>query len=436
MTDVRPFRGLRYSPAVIPELGAVICEPFDVIGPKEQEALYARSPHNVVRVELPRPAAGGDPYASAAGTLKGWVDSGVVVREESPAYYVTRHTFEYLGRRMSRIGLTGAVRVEPFDSGSVKPHENTRKGPKGDRLRLMEATKANVSPILLMYEDDRGIRPIVSAVKGQQPAAVARLGGETYVTWVVTDPAAVEAVQAALAAQPLYIADGHHRYETAIAYRDRVRERDPNASDDEAHAFMLGTLVAFDDPGLLSLPYHRLLLGLDDETLARLRDLVAETYAVEHHEAPASAQAAANEALDNLGSDGVAFDVFGLEPGRRTTLRLKSEETVKAIAGSTASLAWASLGASLFRETLLRPLLGVEEEAAEGRGQLAFGKDAREAIEGVRRGDVQVAFMPRPVSMADIKEVSDRRERTPPKATYFHPKLPTGLVLKSLEGPL
>ena len=416
MADARPFRGMRFDPSVVGDLGAALSPPFDVISPQDEDALRSRSGYNIVRVEAPRAAAGGDPYAAAAETLSGWQAEGAVVRDPSPAYYVATHTFTYRGRAYSRTELTAAVRVEPFEAGAVKSHEDTRAGPKKVRLSLMTATGANVSPIMLLYEDDSALGPLLERTTRRSPDAVADLGeGQAFELWVVLETADVDAVRGALREQPLYIADGHHRYETALAYRRQIEAATPHVSPDGAHAFVMATLIGFGDPGLLSLPYHRLLRGLDGDALARLRGLLTSAYDEERHAMPGtSAASVAGVALDSLATDGVAFEVWGLEPGVRSTLSLKSAATVEQIAAGKASLAWASLGATLFRETILRPLLGASEEEAESRGQLAFGKDAGEAVETVNGGEWQLVFMPRAVPMPALKKISDRGERLPP----------------------
>lgn len=429
MADVRPFRGIRYNPARVPDLGAVLCPPFDIISPDEQRRLYARSPHNIVRVELTKDGPGKDRYARAAQTLRAWRAGGILMQEPEPAYYVAEHDFIYRGKTMTRLELTAAIRLEDFP-GAVKPHEDTRKGPKEDRLKLMTATEANVSPIMLLYQTSTLVKEVLQKARSAaKPLAADLGGGERFRLWPVANPVFIAALQQAFAKEFLYIADGHHRYETALFYSKQAQGKG------EAAAHVLATLIAFDDPGLLSLPYHRVLKGLDPGAMTKLRGAVQRNFTMERHPGKGSPDVIAGEILDSLAKDDVLFEVWGFESAHRLTLRLADKSLIQKIAGKEHSKSWAGLGATLFRELILLPTLGVKEEEAEKVGKLTFAKDATEAVQMVA-GGYQVAFLPHAVPMAALKEVSDRTERMPPKATYFHPKLPTGLVMKSLAGPL
>lgn len=430
MADVRPFHGIRFNPARVPDVGAALCPPFDIISPEEQSRLYAKSPHNIVRVELTREEGGREKYALAAETMRAWRASGVLMQEPEPAYYAAEHDFTYRGKTMTRLELTAAIRLEDFP-GAVKPHEDTRKGPKEDRLKLMTATEANVSPIMLLYQSSPMVREVLQKARATaKPLTVELGGGERFRLWPVTNPVFLAALQHAFSQEYLYIADGHHRYETSLYYSKQ------NPGKGEAAAHVLATLIAFDDAGLLSLPYHRVLKGLDGAAMAKLKGAVEGHFTIERHHARGPSEGTAGAILDSLAREDVLFEVWGMEPERRWTLRLSDRGVIEKIAGSDHSKSWAGLGATLFRELILLPTLGVKEEEAEKEGRLTFAKDAMEAVELVGKGGYQVAFLPHAVPMAALKEVSDRQERMPPKATYFHPKLPTGLVMKSLAGGL
>lgn len=438
MADVRPFRGLRGNPDVSGPLGLTLCPPYDVISPAEWQRLLEASPYNAVRIELSangERAATAAEYAGAASTLTAWRQEGALVREASPAYYVTRHEFIFQGQAMARTELTAAVRLEPLGKGSIKPHEDTRKGPKEDRFKLMLATRMNISPVMLLYAQPTDMGAALVEAQQAAPPQVADLGGgERLLTWAVTDHRLTRRIQDGLAAEALYIADGHHRYETALAYRDEAPRAE---AEGDAANFVMASLIAFDDPGLLSLPYHRLLMGLDAAALGRLHAQLEKAFTpVQHPMRGAPPVEVAEAALKSLEDADVVFEVWGLDSSRRTSLRLRNLETVSMIAGEHHSRAWASLSTTLFREALLIPALGLHEEEAEHRGLLAFSKDAADAVHLVNTGAGQLAFLPHAVPMAALREVSDRGERLPPKSTYFHPKLPTGLVLNPLEGAL
>ena len=441
MADVRPFRGLRYSPAHVSDLGAALCPPFDVISAEEQARLYAASQWNAVRLELTRAedaAAGEDRYAAATRWLARWRKDGVVARDERPSFYLVAYDFEQAGGQLTRTELFGAVRLEPLDSGSIRPHENTRAGQREDRLRLMQATEANISPVMLLYEDDGGVaQTLAEAADAAEPIEADRGGAERFRIWPIDEPSKVRRLQDGLAGQPLYIADGHHRVETAIHYRDLRAAEVATWRRDQAANFVMAALVSASDPGLLCLPYHRLLKGLDAEALAAVRRRLDDDFIeVRHNSARAPAVQVAEEALAGLRSPDVVFEVWGLEPAMRSSFRLRGSRPRDSLTAAGHSAAWASLGPAVFRELVLKPALGIEEEEAERRGLFSFSTDATEAVHRVNTGEAQLAFLPRPVPMPAFKEVSDRGERLPPKSTYFHPKLATGLVFNPLQGKL
>ncbi len=425
MADVRPFRGLRYNLAKVGDLGSAMSPPYDVVSQEEQSALSRRSPYNVIRLELAQ-ANDAQAYLKAGKTLAEWRHSGVLLQESAPAFYVSRHEFTDMGRTMSRTEVTAAVRLEEAEKGIIRPHENTRSKAKQDRMSLMLATRANISPVMLLFEGI-GLEP----PEGPPPMTADLGGGERLLTWPVTDPQVTALFPAELASRPLYIADGHHRYETALAYRDKL-----GAAAGEAARYVMAALISISDPGLLILPYHRL-LRMDAEAMGKLKDRVGAVCVAERvmfRGRPAAE--VAKMATERLADGKTLFAVWGLEHRALMLLSLSSGRTVEEIAAHGHSRAWAGLSNSVFREALLMPALGLQEEEAEGRGLLSFSKDALEAVQAVNHGMSQVAFMCKAVPVEALKQVSDLGERLPPKSTFFYPKLPTGLVLRSLEGAL
>lgn len=437
MADVRPFRGLRYNLAKLGALGPALCPPFDVISPQEEEALRGRSPYNAIRLELPHSPTGGDKYAVAAAALQEWISQQVLTRDSLPAFYISAHDFPWTGKTLRRHELTAAVRLEPLGSGSIKPHEDTRAGAKQDRLKLMLAAQANISPIMLLYQNSGEVAEALAQVTAGTPTVTADLeAGERFLTWVVTDTAVCQRIQKALAKESLYIADGHHRYETALNYRDHLAQQGQLKPDSAAN-FVMATLISMHDPGLLSLPYHRVLKGLDKAALAKIRThLDADFVETKHNVAWAPPPQVAETALEHLATSDSVFEGYGFEAASLSSFRPRRTELLDRVAAGAHSRAWAALAPSIFSAAVLRPALGIGEEEAERTGLLTFAKDASEAVHAVNKGEAQLAFLPKAVPMTALKEVSDRGERLPPKATYFHPKLPTGLVINPLAGAL
>ncbi|MBF8299493.1 MAG: hypothetical protein HW397_542 [Dehalococcoidia bacterium] len=428
MAEIRPFRGLRYNPSKVDDLSAAICPPYDIIAPEEEQALMGRSPYNAVRVELGE-ANGSGAYEAAAATLHEWIAEGVLVQDNRPAFYLTRHDFQYLGGRMlTRTELTAAVRLEDLDKGIVIPHEATRSRAKEDRLQLLRATKANISPVMLLYSG----QGIIPAPPVDRPILAELAGGERFRLWVITDTDLVRRAQQEVASKPVYIADGHHRYETALNYRNLVK-----AKDDDAAAYVMATFISFSDPGLLVLGYHRLLHNLDPQAKQKIFERIRRTCVEERRlVGDASLHEVARDAIVALSTGKALFALWGLEPGYLSLMSLAGDGPLDAIVAKGHSRAWAGLPNCVFREAILTPALGIQEEEAEAKGMLSFVKDTLEAIQAVSEGKAQVACLCSPIPFDAFREVSDRGERLPPKSTFFYPKLATGLVMKSVEGKL
>ena len=424
MAEIRPFRGLRYNPAKVGDIGSAMCPPYDVISSEEQVALARKNPHNVIRVELAQDnneAA----YASAGESLRQWRKEQVLREETAPAVYLARHEFMFEGKMRSRTEITAAVRLEEAEKGIILPHEATRSRARDDRLQLLRATRTNVSPVMLLYDGAPMPEP------SEAPTTADMGGGERFVFWAVTDPARIQQVQEEFASRRLYIADGHHRYETALNYRNAL-----HAQRDDAASFVMAALISFSDPGLSVQGYHRIFSNLDAAALQRLRERVRQTCVAERvvvsGATPSMVAARASEAF----AKGALFALWGLEPGCLTLLSLSGTATVDGIAAKGHSKAWAGLSNCMFREAILLPALGIQEEEAESKGLLSFSKDAGEAVQMVDAGEAQLAFLCKAVPFDAFKEVSERGERLPPKSTFFYPKLPTGLVMKPAEGKL
>jgi uncharacterized protein (DUF1015 family) len=397
MAVVRPLAALRYDPARVGDVGQVLAPPYDVITPAEQTELYARSPHNVIRLILPREA---DRGTAAARTLREWVGSGVLRPDPGPALYLYSQQFTLAdGATRRRDGLLCRLRLEDFSSGVVRPHERTLPGPKADRLAILRATGANLSAIFGLYAGSG--EPLRELCGGARLGAPLIDVAGWHQLWRVTDAATIARVQAALADETIIIADGHHRYETALAYRD---EQPGN----EAAQYVLAYLANMEEEGVVILPTHRLVrgpLGLQAGALeARLR------------------QAFTVGAADGRRRPG---EIDCVLPDRHLRLRAtpRAHERLRDLPPVLRSLE-----VELLRRAILEPVLGVGAEA------LDFTHDDEEAIAAVASGRAAAALLVNPPSMAQVHEVCLAGEVMPEKSTYFYPKLATGLVF-NLVGP-
>ena len=399
MAVVKPFRAARYDPAHVGDLRAVVAPPYDVISAAQQDALYARSPWNVVRLILPRESERAE---AAAATLRAWMASGVLAVDAEPGLYFYSQEFSLRdGSRHRRDGVLCRLGLEEFSTGVVRPHERTFPGPKRDQLALLRATGAYLSPIFGLYARSGERLRDVAGITGAPLVEVAEEHGEAHRLWRVTDPAAVTRVTSMLAPETIFIADGHHRYETGLAYR---RERGAAGPDS-----ILAFLSNMEEEGLVVRPTHRLLrvpLRLEPAALeARLR----EDFAVE---ALGTGAARPDGALDVV------------LPDRR--LRLRPREAARArLTGLPPSVR--VLDVAVLQGAILEPILQAEP------GQLEFTHDDDEAFEAVASGRSTAAFLLNPPSVAAVRAVCLAGELMPEKSTYFYPKLASGLVFDLLD---
>ncbi len=425
MADVRPFPALRYAPDI--DLHRVTCPPFDVISSKEQRRLYRLSPHNAVRLELPK---GGDPYKAAAKTLRQWLKKRVLIPGETPAFYVYQQRFRHAGESYQRRVLFGRLRVEPWDTGSVLPHEGTFSAPKEDRLNLLRSLRLNSSPVFLMYPDSQHrIAPLIARTMSRPPDVKFTDGDDlTHGLWRLDDPNVMAAVSRGLQSEKLYVADGHHRYETALAYSEELLAGAPR-SGDAAEEFALVALAEVDDPGLLVLPIHRLVNV--DLPLVLLFDALAPVFEVE-------ARPSLADLLRDMADRGRMVNTFGLiaaESPDFYLLTMFNRDAAEPYLPSERSPAWRRLDAAIATHVILRHALGLTDAQMEDIRTVWYGEDAEAAAADVRKRRARYALLLNPISPRAVLAIADRGERMPQKSTFFYPKIPTGLLFNPLFGP-
>lgn len=416
MVDFRPFNGVRYDESA-GSLANLICPPYDVISPEQENELLRSNRNNMVRLELSELVgeASSDRYSNAGSAYHRMLEEGVLRQDESQSYYLLRQRFTIGGVSYERLGLLGALALEEFGR-SVLPHEDTASGPKEDRLALMEASSANFSPIMMLYRDPQAqIQKVTTNTIARPADADFVVDGQGYSIWTISDPGLVSIVQDALASQPAFIADGHHRYETALVY---------NRSHPHADT-VLTCLIAFDDPGLLIRPYYRVVHGLNDRELQAIRDLMATLFA------PSPADVTSADELDRvvakIGADQVALGV--VEPGRPSVILTPCDNVVPtAKPGASPEEQARAVEANVLQEMLFKPVLG-----DSFLNYVACVHDPAEAIRMVNDGDGQIAFFIKGVPAPVFEDVVGMGIRLPRKSTYFHPKLPSGLVINPLD---
>lgn len=402
---VAPFRGERYAAA---ELSGVVAPPYDVIAPDQRAALAARDPHNIVHLMLPEAPGGGDRYAAAAEALAGWRRDGVVRRDAAPAVYVLAQDFALpSGERHVRVGMFAAVRAEPYETRRVRPHERTHAGPKADRLALLRATATNLESIFLLAPDaDAALARELRAVTAAAPVATATLDGVGLKLWTVTGPAAA-GLAARAGAAPLYIADGHHRYETSVAY----------ARENPAAERVLAFVVSARDAGLTILATHRVLFARDRAPATLLESWRSsfDVRALGPADDPEQALAAA--------AGRVACVVLSRDAAWLLTLR--HDVDLAALVPGFGAVA-RTLDVAAIETLVVHPLLA----AGRMTPTLTYEADAGRAVGAVRRGGASAAVLLNPTRVAQVFAVADAGEVMPQKSTYFVPKVPSGVVLR------
>jgi len=435
MVDLRPFRGWRYDVSQVGSLAEVTAPPYDVIGPEEQKQLYERHPCNVVRLILNRDEPGDENsdarYQRAANFLRQWKSQGILQQEREDALYVYHQEFTWEGRTYLRKGFLGRCRLEEFGQGLVFPHEQTMSGPKADRLALTKACRTNLSPIFGLFPDDEAAvqKPLEEAVKGKTALEVTDSLGVIHRLWPVTDHAVLSQVGGLLREKPIFIADGHHRYETALAYRNELQQAG-ELNDESAPAhFVLMMLVAMSDPGLAILPTHRLISGLPELTADQLADALAGHFELE---SIGTGDAAARQTWEMMDADG-GQDVFGFgtaADGEWVFARVTDASPMADLCPDQTP-AWRELGVSVLHRLVLDHLIQKQHPQAELQCRYVHLMD--EVNAGMSGKSCQLACLVAPAGIDHVREIASHYEKMPPKSTFFYPKLLSGLVFNPLE---
>jgi len=455
MLEVFPFRGIRYNQRIVGDLAWVLCPPYDVITPEQQGLYYKKSDYNAIRLEFSEPT--GDSYQRAAITFQQWLKQGVLQVDRVPGFYLHDHYFEYSGEKKVRRGLIARVKLGPWGSG-IYPHEETFSKAKSDRLQLMRACRANFSPLFSLYQDsERKIASILSHIAQKKPLMSLRAersnlpdSNEAHTLWAVTDPKSKRELSQLLSSQPIYIADGHHRYETALTYQqERMQvsyEQTPSpltgegqGEGEKAFNCVMMELVDFSDPGLVVLPLHRLVRGIAPSTLAKLEKRLEDFFTLEFvslnedslapfHGEPSGLSVIASEAKQSRSSQDIVLGILGLRAGILVLLRRCRDISLEAMMPGNRSQAYREFGVSILNYIILDKILSRAKDL-----DVAYIVDLKEAYQHIKEGKYQLAFLLTPPQPDMVKAVADAQDRMPSKSTYFYPKLPAGLIINSLE---
>jgi len=421
MATFAPFRALRYT---ADDVGDVLAPPYDVITPEAAAELRSRSLQNIVRITNPE-GEGDERYGAAARTLQAWIAAGSLVRDQEAAFYVHRHEFGVnggaldsdTGHRLARTGVWGLLKLEPFGGGVVLPHEQTMSGPKADRLALMDACRAQLSPIFFICSDPDGrISELLEVVSAGAPDVRAEFPSRSsQEVWRMDRGEAVDELAALMSEQVFLIADGHHRYETALAYRDRLNGGGAPQTGRQAHEFLMAYVVPEGDPGLLLLPTHRVVSG-DSVKWVDAISQAADRFDVKR------LSEAELDSVEGMLNEEVGRPTFVLVArDHEGGWLLRSRDTD--VTGSVPSVA--------FHDVFMSGVVGMGRE--EQIGRMSFVKDVGSALQSVRGGAAQGAALLAAPRVAQVREAAAGGERLPPKTTYFWPKVPTGLAVHLID---
>ncbi len=445
MLEIAPFRAIRYAEREPTKLAKLIAPPYDVISPAQREKLAAGNAHNVVALILPseKPSDGVDDnkYIRAGKAFRQWIAEGVLRADKEPGLYVLHQRFDWNNESHLRKGFLARLRLRDFKDGVVLPHEKTLSGPKADRLELFKQAKANLSPIFSLYPDDQNeVEQLLTAGLNHPADASAKSddghGPIEHRMWRITDAAVIAKVRAAMATRKAYIADGHHRYETALNYQRLVDAALPAPRPDGAHHYVLSYFCGMADPGLLILPTHRLLHGLADFQLSKLVSEAEQYFDVEWVKDDVRTPNGLALALRKLAEAGKTRPSFLVvaEQGTRTELfKLGANVDLGQLEEMPKSPQVRSLDVAVLHGLLFQRTLQLSPASQERQENLRYVKEASEAVAAVVKGTDHAAFLLNGTLMRQVREVAEAGEVMPQKSTFFYPKLPSGMVFNPLD---
>ena len=428
MPEIRPFAGVRYNLEKIKDFKKVAAPPYDVIDPAGHAELLSRHDRNCVRLILgDNPGQVGD-YTRGARLMEQWMSDGTLIRDTSPKYYLIEDSFLLPGENTPRRrwGIIGRVRLEPLDTGRIHPHERTHKGPKEDRLRVMKAFRTNLSQVFALFDGDAdSVKDTLTGTFASTPEVDITDGdGIGRKMWVIGDRKVITRLSDLLSDRDFFIADGHHRYETALAYAREMADDDPDPTPEKGYNFLMMALVGMEDPGLAILPTHRLLYGFDDFEFSKFSDCLARFFEITSVKPEVEAAIRAGSPPKRM--NGRGFLLY--DPAGNSFVRARMRDGLdlgKEIPNLSKPVR--ELDVTLAEQLVMMRCLGMTREQIGHQEHLEYFKDVTQAMERARTGG-QILIVMHSTDMKDLVAVTSARERMPQKSTFFFPKLLTGLV--------
>jgi len=435
MAEIKPITGLRYNKEKVGDLTEVITPPYDVIDPAAQKKFYAINPYNVIRLELgekyPEDDHENNVYTRAAATFVKWCLDEVLIKEPEPALYLYQQEFQALGEAKVRTGFLCGLKAEDYAKGQVLPHEETLPKHKEDRLKLMRATEANFSPIFGLYSDPERLidQALLDSIQQKKPnIEITDWAKEVHRVWGITDKNIINTVVKAMEKKKVFIADGHHRYETAVAYGKEMKQQGGRNFD-----YILINLVNLYDPGLVILPTHRLIRNVSGFDLGRFLGQLKEDFELKPIPPADSRETTLEQLLKEMEERGRRNHTFGLYAQENFYLvSLKKETVIDQTVGPNKSPAWRHLDVTILHTLIMENILGIGAAERASEGFLKYTRDNLDAVESVDRGEFQLALLMNPTKIDEVTAVAEAGEKMPQKSTFFYPKVISGLVINKL----
>jgi uncharacterized protein (DUF1015 family) len=433
MVRIAPFRGVFYSQKKIRDLAKVVAPPYDVISREEQEKLYHRSPYNFVRLDFNQEPGG---YGAVAQLFADWQAEGVLESDEVPAIYFLTHRFSLKnGEEKEREGFLALTQLQDFSSGMIRPHEKTLDAPREDRLRLMLACHAQFSPIFALYAQPRSTinRALAQHVEGATPfIEVKPQAGEECRLWRITDAALLRRVQQEMKEQPLLIADGHHRYEATLRYRDQMCAERASWNGREAFNYVMTYFANMNDENVVILPTHRLVRGYAPQPFLQLEEALQKYFYLEQYPKTTEGKDWFLKALKSGGKKHrVIGGSFKRDP-RYLILRLKNKRIMQRLAPDL-SPALRELDLSTLHLLILEHILGLIPEQQTNGETIRYSQDEEAVLQALEKEDYQAAFILNPPKSDEVLTIAKGGEKMPQKSTYFYPKLVSGLIVNRID---
>ncbi|MHB8840346.1 MAG: DUF1015 domain-containing protein [Candidatus Aquicultor sp.] len=425
MAEIKPFKGVFYNKGIVGDLATVVAPPYDVINEEEHRELLHQSKYNVVRLILPQ-GSSNSKYAQAAGIFNEWLEKAILVKDVEPAVYIYEQEYDFKGSRKRRIGFIALTKIEDFSSGKIKAHEKTLKGPKADRLRLLKACKTNFSQIFSLFSDPgQKVDYILYKHTEEAPRIDIEINGANHRLWTLSDPDDIATITQLMNDKPLFIADGHHRYETAINYRNEMRLFTGDKSGEAPFDYTMMMFVNMDSDGLVVLPTHRALKNMPKINHDKLRENLKQVFEVKQVDSVGQIMSGLekNSGLHTLG--------MYLGNGSYYLLKVKDENKIIELLGDQQSKAWKLLDVTILHQVIINRILGFGGTNIEN--SIKFTTNEQEAVHLVAEGGYQMAFLLNPTKISSVRDIANQGEIMPQKSTYFYPKLLSGLVFNKLE---